>query len=906
MNTGEKIKKIRLDNKLTQDEFAQKLNVTRVAVSKWELGKSYPSIENLKTICSMFNVSFDDLLEEEKANEVNTEQNSEQSGEEKHSSEAKRKSPRKTLDIIAFSVIGVIAVTAITLTSVGLAKTFLKETSEVVLSPIESIYVSEKPTHMTYLVGQSFDTDGMSVTAVREDSSEEVIEGWTIDTPDSFTDVSSNGVYNVTYFDNDSQQEFTTTLDGVNVYKTLRGIFSPNGLVAVEGPYPQKAGNKFNSDGLKLHVTYDVNGETIEDKDNNYKLGDYSSNNSYDVIKLAKNDVLKDTDTSVSIYYSQGKAADIKIDVFTSISASYKKSTFDAKTDKFSTDDIELVGLKSDGSETPIDASIYSWNDDQEGTLSNDYTFVYNGTHILSPIEGNIFGLQIEFNVINGASAGEVDPNLNEDEYFSEAENLEFSGQVATLVQTGDDYTTEYKAKNCTYEKFWAAAYLGYTGKYAASGKGFVLGFDDTGVERSMSFTFNAPGGGSGDLIVRGSTNVSSGTYTSSDLKVLKAAKIYLNGVDISSSLNQDAVFEGVKNSEPDEQNRTGEAGGFSLEGRYRFVNWTEVNLGELKLRRGNNTLKIVANNGTSGGHWDTVKVDIKPYKDGGDKADEISLNKTTSTLNIGESESLICYHSSSSKVTWSSSNESIATVNEDGLVTAIKEGSVTIEAKCGDQTVSCVYTITDPTENPDLNEDTYLFECEDMTLSGKAVALKQTGDDYKTQYSDSCSYAKMHAYAYLGYTGDYAYSGKGFVHNFDVESSMTQTFTLNSAATCDLTIRISSNYGVDGSKYKTNALQANKIAKYTLNGADITSMFTDDMVTKSITSDTPDAQNRNETVDGIDINGRYRFVYWTDITIKGVHMNKGENTLVISANNSNKSGHWDSVSLNFAPYKNK
>ena len=85
MKTGEKIKKIRLDNNMTQDEFAEKLNVTRVAVSKWELGKSYPSIENLKTICSLFNVSSSDLLEEnEEVKEISNEDNS------KHSSEAKK------------------------------------------------------------------------------------------------------------------------------------------------------------------------------------------------------------------------------------------------------------------------------------------------------------------------------------------------------------------------------------------------------------------------------------------------------------------------------------------------------------------------------------------------------------------------------------------------------------------------------------------------------------------------------------------------------------------------------------------------------------------------------------------------------------------------------------------------
>lgn len=62
MKLGEKIKSIRIDNQLTQEEFANKINISRTAVSKWELGKGYPSITLLKTISKEFGVSLDDLL----------------------------------------------------------------------------------------------------------------------------------------------------------------------------------------------------------------------------------------------------------------------------------------------------------------------------------------------------------------------------------------------------------------------------------------------------------------------------------------------------------------------------------------------------------------------------------------------------------------------------------------------------------------------------------------------------------------------------------------------------------------------------------------------------------------------------------------------------------------------------
>lgn len=46
MEFCDKIKKIRTDNNLTQEQFAEKLYVSRTAVSKWESGKGYPSIDS--------------------------------------------------------------------------------------------------------------------------------------------------------------------------------------------------------------------------------------------------------------------------------------------------------------------------------------------------------------------------------------------------------------------------------------------------------------------------------------------------------------------------------------------------------------------------------------------------------------------------------------------------------------------------------------------------------------------------------------------------------------------------------------------------------------------------------------------------------------------------------------------
>lgn len=62
MTFGKKIKKLRTDNGLTQDELAEKIYVTRTAISKWESDRGFPNIESLKTISKYFSVSLDELL----------------------------------------------------------------------------------------------------------------------------------------------------------------------------------------------------------------------------------------------------------------------------------------------------------------------------------------------------------------------------------------------------------------------------------------------------------------------------------------------------------------------------------------------------------------------------------------------------------------------------------------------------------------------------------------------------------------------------------------------------------------------------------------------------------------------------------------------------------------------------
>ena len=65
MEFCEKLQELRKSRGLTQEELAEKLYVSRTAISKWESGRGFPSIDSVRAISKFFSVSLDELFSDD-------------------------------------------------------------------------------------------------------------------------------------------------------------------------------------------------------------------------------------------------------------------------------------------------------------------------------------------------------------------------------------------------------------------------------------------------------------------------------------------------------------------------------------------------------------------------------------------------------------------------------------------------------------------------------------------------------------------------------------------------------------------------------------------------------------------------------------------------------------------------
>jgi len=66
LSFSEKLRALRKEKGLSQEQLAELLNVSRQSVSKWESGQTYPEIEKLIILSNLFKITLDDLVNDKK------------------------------------------------------------------------------------------------------------------------------------------------------------------------------------------------------------------------------------------------------------------------------------------------------------------------------------------------------------------------------------------------------------------------------------------------------------------------------------------------------------------------------------------------------------------------------------------------------------------------------------------------------------------------------------------------------------------------------------------------------------------------------------------------------------------------------------------------------------------------
>ncbi|KTE89138.1 helix-turn-helix domain-containing protein [Desulfitobacterium hafniense] len=70
MSFSEKLRVLRKEKGLSQEQLAEMVNVSRQAVSKWESEQAYPELDKLILLSDFFNISLDDLIKDKNPEDV--------------------------------------------------------------------------------------------------------------------------------------------------------------------------------------------------------------------------------------------------------------------------------------------------------------------------------------------------------------------------------------------------------------------------------------------------------------------------------------------------------------------------------------------------------------------------------------------------------------------------------------------------------------------------------------------------------------------------------------------------------------------------------------------------------------------------------------------------------------------
>lgn len=159
---GEKIRKLRKDNKISQEALAEKLGVSRQSISLWENDQTMPSMENIVAISNVFGVSTDALLnnnEQKENEEIAPEENVE------NTSKPKRKLNKKFLIILSIILaIAIVATSVFVLVDKFSNKKLTAEDVFELIAPSTVEINAEGDTFTSTGTGCFIDNDGTIVT----------------------------------------------------------------------------------------------------------------------------------------------------------------------------------------------------------------------------------------------------------------------------------------------------------------------------------------------------------------------------------------------------------------------------------------------------------------------------------------------------------------------------------------------------------------------------------------------------------------------------------------------------------------------------------------------------------------------------------------------------------------------
>lgn len=118
MEFNNKLYQLRKQKGLSQEELANRLNVSRQTISKWEVGDSTPDMEKLISISDLFEISLDELVMDKKpktSNERSVKLESIDEIKQKVLTNDNKKSAKKVLKIIGIIIAVIVAVDIISM-----------------------------------------------------------------------------------------------------------------------------------------------------------------------------------------------------------------------------------------------------------------------------------------------------------------------------------------------------------------------------------------------------------------------------------------------------------------------------------------------------------------------------------------------------------------------------------------------------------------------------------------------------------------------------------------------------------------------------------------------------------------------------------------------------------------------